>query len=203
MCIRDRSCSDETCPSANFSPAYASAIFYGQDIDHTWEIVKSLDSKGFRVVHQLDSLKKLDELAIGLSLLAILLISGTVLSAAFNTLAISWLDVTARKREFGIKKAYGLSRLDLLLAGATESLILVLIACLFGSFVSLTIEPSLSKILVSQFGLPKDFFFFELSSGNSIWLFEIAALVMVTIGSILTMAPMMNTVGKPTTNLFD
>lgn len=155
------------------------AIIYAVTTKDIPPLVRRLQAEGYDVRHQLGKQRQLMQLAVALTVLVLLVIAGSVLNAAFNSGAISWMSLSSKLREIGIKLAHGQTRTDILLAYVTEGVVVGSLASLVGVGIAAGLEPPLRELLGSTLGLSPKFFSLGMLSLPMLWIFAMATAVVI------------------------
>ncbi len=158
---------------------FISAVFYASSDGAVRPLVAHLESLGCDVEHRLDDQEGLGRLAIALTTLVILFVSGSILNASANSGAVSWMDLTTKFKEIGIKMAYGVTRCDIVFAYVVEGFIVGVLACTAGSILVGAGDPLLRDLIARTIGLGPDFFVFPVFGLAVAWLYGVAGAIVV------------------------
>jgi ABC-type antimicrobial peptide transport system permease subunit len=134
---------------------------------------------GCEVRHQLEEQRQLVQLAMAVAILVILFVSGSVTNACFNSGAVSWMDLTTRSKEIGIKMAHGLTRGDIILANLAEGGLVGVISCVFGVLVVWWSHPMLRRLIQQTMGFGDEFYLIGVIAMATAWLYACAAAVVI------------------------
>jgi hypothetical protein len=168
---------------------FISAVFYASSDGAVRPLVEHLESLGCDVEHRLDDQEGLGRLAIALTTLVILFVSGSILNASANSGAVSWMDLTTKFKEIGIKMAYGVTRCDIVFAYVVEGFIVGVLACTAGSILVGTADPLLRDLIARTIGLGPDFFVFPVFGLAVAWLYGVAGAIVVGFNVVGTLLP--------------
>lgn len=169
---------------------FISAVFYASSDGAVRPLVEHLESLGCDVEHRLDDQEGLGRLAIALTTLVILFVSGSILNASANSGAVSWMDVTTKFKEIGIKMAYGVTRCDIVFAYVVEGFTVGVLACTAGSILVGAGDPLLRDLIDRTIGLGPDFFVFPVFGLAVAWLYGVAGAIVVGFNVVGTLLPM-------------
>lgn len=168
---------------------FITAVFYASSDTAVRPLVEHLESLGCEVNHQLDDQDRLTQLAIAVATLVILFVSGSILNASANSGAISWMDLSTKFREIGVKMAYGVTRADIAFAYLAEGFLVGLLACLCGALLVVSTDTLLRDLIHQTIGLGSDFFIVPIHSLTVAWLYGIAAIVVIAFNMVGTLIP--------------
>ena len=168
---------------------FISAVFYAASEDSVQQLVDHLESMGCDVKHHLDERDRLLQLAIAVTMLVVLFVSGSVLNAIANSSAVSWMDLATRLKEIGVKMAYGVTRTDITLAYLTEGVLVGVIACLCGTALVIGTEPFLRDLIERTIGLGPEFFLVPIYASAMAWVYGVAAAVVIAFNMLGTVIP--------------
>ncbi len=168
---------------------FISAVFYALSDGAVRRLVEHLESLGCDVEHRLDDQEGLGRLAIALTTLVILFVSGSILNASANSGAVSWMDLTTKFKEIGIKMAYGVTRGDIVFAYIVEGFIVGVLACTAGSILVGAGDPLLRDLIARTIGLGPDYFVFPVFGLAVAWLYGVAGAIVVGFNVLGTLLP--------------
>ena len=168
---------------------FAGAVFFSSSSSNVESMINKFESYGFQTIHNLDLLHEMFELTVTLTLLVILLVSGAVANAVLNIFLTSWLELVAKKREYGIKLSYGVSRFQILISNLVEMSLILLCSATFGLLFVLATEPLLTKLLIAKTGLDSVLDGVSMYSISSVWIVLIAFTVLLVVGLLGSLVP--------------